>query len=77
MLSQANFVHPLDGPPPLDVVKEKGENSKHKLNQRKRADIKNITKGVETRSSKIDQHIKAKPLASNPDKTGKRAEQEL
>ena len=75
VLSQANFVRPLDGPPPLDVVKEKGENSKHKLNQRKRANIKNITKGVETRSSKIEQQTKMNHLASTLEKPGKRAEQ--
>ena len=62
-------------PPLLDVVKEKGEKSKHKLNQRKRADIKNITKGVETRSNKIEQQTKMNHLASTLEKPGKRAEQ--
>ena len=65
----------MNEPPPLEVVKENGENSKHKLNQRKRAEKKNNTKGVETRSSKIDQQTKVKPLASTPDKSGKRVDQ--
>ena len=74
MLPQADFGLPLDDPPPLDVVKEKGENStKHKPNQRKRVDIKNITKGVETRSSKIDQQTKMIPLAYTLEKSRKRA----
>ena len=74
LFSQSREIQvPLDGPPPLDVVKEKGENSKHKPNQRKRADI--ITKGVETRSSKIEQQTKMNHLASTLEKSGKRAEQ--
>ena len=75
MLSQADLDLPLDDPPPLDAMIEKGENSKHKPNQRKRVDIKNITKGVETRSNKIEQQTKMNHLASTLEKPGKRAEQ--
>ena len=60
----------MDESPPLDDVKENG----YKPNQRKRAKKKNNTKGVETRSSKIDQQTKTNPLASTLDKYGKRAE---
>ena len=56
-------------------MKDNGENSKHKLNQRKRTEKKINTKGVETRSSKIDQQSKVKPLASTPNKSRKRADQ--
>ena len=57
--------------PLLEFVKENGENSRHKLNQKERVEKKNNTKGVETRSSKKDQQTKAKPLASTLDKYSK------
>ena len=69
MLSQVDNDLSMDEPPPLDDVKENG----YKPNQRKRAEKKNNTKGVETRSSKKDQQTKMNLLASTLDKSRKRA----
>lgn len=43
----------------LEVSKEEGKDSKHKPNQRKKAKKKtnNVSKGVETRSNKVDQQV--------------------
>jgi hypothetical protein len=54
--------------PILEVIKEEGGNSK--LKPRKRAEIKNNSKGVETRSSKLDSHSKMNPKVSTPAKPG-------
>ena len=58
--------------PILEVIKEEGGNSK--LKPRKRAEIKNNSKGVETRSSKLDSHSKLIPKVSSPAKPGKKVD---
>lgn len=63
-------------PPFLEVIKEEGVNSKLKPNSRKRTEKNNNSKGVETRSSKLDMHSKVNHKVSTPVKPGKRTDQQ-
>ena len=60
--------------PILGVIKEEGGNTKPK--PRKRAEMKDNSKGVETRSSKLESHPKMNPNVSTPVKSGKKVDQQ-
>ena len=59
----------------LGEIKEEGKDPKHKPSQRKKVEKKSNTnpKGVETRSSKVDQQAKVKPNVGTLDKPGRKS----
>lgn len=75
LFSQDDNAVLMNEPLILEAVKENGETSKQKPNQRKRAEKKSNIKGVETRSSKLEQHTKVNPKALTLEKSGKRTDQ--